>query len=261
LRDNSSVRLAEVAMSTTWIRPLWALGAAAFLSWCAPAAAEITLQILPEQPRYREPVYARIVKSPGLPLACMYGAQARMENNRILVAYQALPEVCSYSYDVELGHLPTGTYQVEAQGILGNASATFTVGAAAVPARYPGNVPAVDYTGLWWNPTESGWGLSIHHGPTDLLIAAWYVYGADREPVWYTLQSGEWRTANTFTTFEGPIYRTTGPWFGGTYLPHAVAVAPVGTGTLSFRDANSGELRFTIDGVRHVEPIARYAVD
>ncbi len=34
---------------------------------------------------------------------------------------------------------------------------------------------------LWWNPNESGWGLSLsHHG--DSLFAVWYTYGPDNRP-------------------------------------------------------------------------------
>ncbi len=41
--------------------------------------------------------------------------------------------------------------------------------------------PAHDYTDLWWNPGESGWGISIRQKPpaggaVDALFAVWYTY-------------------------------------------------------------------------------------
>jgi len=40
--------------------------------------------------------------------------------------------------------------------------------------------PLTNYSGLWWNPGESGWGLSIQQSATSRIFAAWYVYDEDR---------------------------------------------------------------------------------
>ena len=39
----------------------------------------------------------------------------------------------------------------------------FTVAPPVRSAAYPGKVPAVNYTDLWWNAAESGWGINVTH--------------------------------------------------------------------------------------------------
>ena len=36
-----------------------------------------------------------------------------------------------------------------------------------------------DFTDLWWNPSESGWGLSLVQHPTRAMFGVWYTYGLD----------------------------------------------------------------------------------
>ena len=44
------------------------------------------------------------------------------------------------------------------------------------------DVPAVDYTDLWWNPNESGWGLNIvQHASQPTSSRVWYTYDAERQ--------------------------------------------------------------------------------
>src|SRR4249920_1151026 len=45
----------------------------------------------------------------------------------------------------------------------------------------PGKAPS--YEGLWWNASESGWGVSIAH-QGDTLFAVWYTYDHDGSPMW-----------------------------------------------------------------------------
>ena len=135
-----------------------------------------------------------------------------MEGTVISVRYQRLIELCGYDYDVELGRFPAGTYTVVVQG---QAPVQFTVGpSSSTPAApYPGNQPVVDYSGMWWTPSESGWGLSISQGATNQVFAVWFVYGQSGEPTWYTLQPGSWTSSNVYSTYTGPIYKTDGPLF------------------------------------------------
>ena len=44
------------------------------------------------------------------------------------------------------------------------------------------SVPAANYSDMWWNPAESGWGISIaQHASTNQVFAVWYTYDP-REP-------------------------------------------------------------------------------
>ena len=118
-------------------------------------------------------------------------------------------------------------------------------------ARYLGDSSSM--TGLWWNETESGWGMSVtQHG--SMVFAATYTYDQAGLPTWYVLPSCP---VNGYSC-SGPIYKAT----GGT--PPVVAwngagkvVTPVGTGTLSFANANNGTFSFTIDGATSSKPINR----
>ena len=153
-------------------------GLAALLSASLAAGAQ-GLSILPASPQYMEPVYVRITPERGA-RELIYGAQASMSGNVITVEVQKRSECCEYYYDVMLGRFPAGTYKVVVPAGDGKtATVDFTVSAPARSREYPGRVPAVNYTDLWWSPAESGWGLSIVHGPFNDIFATWMVYGTD----------------------------------------------------------------------------------
>ena len=124
---------------------------------------------------------------------------------------------------------------------------------ALVP--YLGAAPAngTDYTDLWWNPAESGWGLNIIQHASRNIFAVWYTYGNDGKPTWFTLPGGTW-TANTFT---GLVYSTSGPAANTSFDPTRVRVNQVGSATLTFNGANSGTWSYTINGVSGAKSITR----
>jgi len=105
--------------------------------------------------------------------------------------------------------------------------------------------PAYDYSDLWWNPLESGWGLSIHQHPSSVLVAAWLVYRPDRTPIWYLLQPGSRKNA---TTFESIVYESSAPGFQNPGDRDAVSLRRVGTATLVFSDRANGVFSYDIEG-------------
>ncbi len=76
------------------------------------------------------------------------------------------------------------------------------VAGVALPAR------AANYTDIWWNAAESGWGLTIAHHE-DKVFAVWYLYDEAGKPLWVVMSDGT--TSNGGRSFSGDIYRTTGP--------------------------------------------------
>ena len=44
---------------------------------------------------------------------------------------------------------------------------------------------AADYTDLWWNPAESGWGVNVVQSDTFMFLT-FFIYGQDGKPTWYS---------------------------------------------------------------------------
>ena len=104
--------------------------------------------------------------------------------------------------------------------------------------------PITDYTDLWWNPSESGWGLAITQ-QYDNMFLAWYVYDGVGKPTWFV--SSNCAVNSTQTGCVGNVYRTTGPPFGPTFDPTQVRVFDAGKMFLNFTDANHGTLDYNND--------------
>ena len=114
-----------------------------------------------------------------------------------------------------------------------------------------------DNSDLWFDPNEQGWGVNVIQ-QADTLFATFFVYGADGKPSWYVASSVPFASNNAgVVTYSGALYQTTGPWFGGTFDPAAVAVRSVGTVTFAFDTIISGTVTYTIDGVAVTKPIQR----
>ena len=111
-----------------------------------------------------------------------------------------------------------------------------------------------NYSDLWWNPAESGWGISIHHHSSNALVACWLVYGTDGEPRWFLIEPGEWIDAKTF---RGVIYQSTGPDWKDPFETASVELREAGSGVLTFDGPASGTFSFTIDGVDGSKTISR----
>ena len=190
------------------------------------------------------------------------GIEVRMRQNNCLVAGP------TKVVDIRLGAYPVGSYRVVVSSANGDIvtpleSLRFEVLPRPEIAIYPPPAhPLTDYSGVWWNAQESGWGLSIHQSARDTLFAALFVYDVNHNPQWFTIQPGAWTSATRWT---GIVYRTTGPHFSSPdYDPRLVLVQPVGNAVLDFEQAPGtvGQARFTytIDGVATVKTIVRMAL-
>ena len=119
----------------------------------------------------------------------------------------------------------------------------------------PSFTPALNYTSLWWNPSESGWGLSINQH-SSALFAAWYAYGVGGTPAWLVMPGGTWTSTTSIT---GDLYATSGPPSTGPYNASQVASTKVGTATLTFSAADRGVLSYTVNGVSGTKAIQKQA--
>jgi sugar lactone lactonase YvrE len=112
---------------------------------------------------------------------------------------------------------------------------------AVAPASAQSN-----YTALWWNPSESGWGLNFNH-QGDTLFGTLFTYDASGSPMWLVMSNGARQSGETFS---GALYRTTGPAFNANpFTPIGPAnVSTVGTMTVTFA-GDSATLSYTVNGI------------
>ena len=108
--------------------------------------------------------------------------------------------------------------------------------------------PAINYTDLWWNSAESGWGLAVTQ-QFDVMFLAWFAYENTTRPVWYVASNcivyvGGNGCSGTLYVTEGPP----GPPSSSTFDPSRVDLTPIGDISLTFSDANTGILRYRIEG-------------
>lgn len=114
---------------------------------------------------------------------------------------------------------------------------------------------STDYTDLWFNPAESGWGVTFTQNE-DLIYMTFYVYGAARQPVWYFAVTNR----DTSGNFAGPVYTTTGPFFGGSFDPSTVSGRTAGFATFHPTSAFQGTITYTSDGAGHSSYIERQSL-
>ena len=99
---------------------------------------------------------------------------------------------------------------------------------------------------LWWNPAESGAGLTITQHVSNNPFIVWYTYNATGAPVWRVVPGGTWNDR----AFTGDMYETTGPaYFAGAFDPARVASRKVGTATLRFDDENNAAFVYAMPGI------------
>ena len=107
-------------------------------------------------------------------------------------------------------------------------------------------VGAVDYTDIYFIPTESGWGVNVVQSGTDFnyMFVTFFIYGPDNKPTWYTAQL----TLDTTGNFNGPLYATTGTYYAMPWKnSDKTDPAPV-VGTASFQPTSpyTAKLIYTV---------------
>ena len=130
---------------------------------------------------------------------------------------------------------------------------------AIIIALY-GRAEASSFQDLWWNPAESGWGVNIAQ-QGDTLFATWFIYGANREPLWVVMP-GSARGSSTVAgevIHTGDLFQTRGSAFSVTpFVPLAGAdVTKVGTATFRFTDGKQAQLTYVINGQSVTKAITR----
>ena len=103
---------------------------------------------------------------------------------------------------------------------------------------------ATDYSDMWFNPAESGWGVNLTQNE-NVIFMTFFIYGPDNQPKWYVAITA--RDANG--NFTGSLFSTVGTYFGLPWNPadHLPATL-VGTATFAPVNPYQGTLTYTLVG-------------
>jgi endo-chitodextinase len=104
---------------------------------------------------------------------------------------------------------------------------------------------AENYSDLWYNPEEPGWGVTIADHNTN-IFAVWLTYREDNTPTWFVIPGGT--LSDDRRTFTASIYSTNAPLDeSGQVDLSALEVTGVGSATFDFAPADlpAGQARFT----------------
>ena len=112
---------------------------------------------------------------------------------------------------------------------------------------------AENYTDLWFNPAETGWGLNlVQQGET--VFGTYFTYDAQGKGEWLVMPDAR-RSGGA--GYSGTLARAHGPAFDAAWDPSKVSVTPVGSATVSFQSPTLGDFQQILDGERSVKGLVR----
>jgi hypothetical protein len=100
---------------------------------------------------------------------------------------------------------------------------------------------ALDYTDIWYLVPESGWGVNVVQSD-NFMFVTFFIYGPDKKPTWYTAQL----TLDQSGNFNGPLYATTGSYYGAPWSTQDLSVTQVGTASFQPTNAYNARLVYTV---------------
>jgi hypothetical protein len=155
-------------------------------------------------------------------------AESRLSNRNATATYAQAESLNLTAYrgrSVRVTFTATTDSSLDTSFHLDDVSLAVTTSGTAPP-------PSSNYSDIWWNPSESGWGLTIADHETQ-LFAVWYTYRQDGSPTWFVIPGGSFSQGRRI--FAGDIYQTTGPRYDtATFNPNAVTVTRVGSMSIDF---------------------------
>src|SRR5712692_3920772 len=115
---------------------------------------------------------------------------------------------------------------------------------------------SANYEGLWWTApagSESGWGINFAH-QGDVIFATWFTYDVTGKGWWLTMTAPKMGN----NAYSGTLFQATGPAFDAVpFDPMQVRGTTVGSGTLTFSDANNGTFTYIVNGISQTKNITR----
>jgi hypothetical protein len=111
---------------------------------------------------------------------------------------------------------------------------------------------ANDYTDLWWNANESGWGANFIQAD-DFIFVTFFIYDAALQPTWYSAQM----TRASNGVWSGPLFLTSGSWFGAPWNPAQRTTTQVGSVTFTPLSVTAGTLAYNVGTINVTKSITR----
>jgi hypothetical protein len=116
----------------------------------------------------------------------------------------------------------------------------------------------INYQDLWWRSparSENGAGLNILH-QGDILFVTWFTYDTDGSQMWLFMDNAAKTGAGVYA---GAVKQARGsPINQVPFDPTRFSATEVGSATITFTDANNGNINYTVKGVTEVKPITRF---
>jgi carboxyl-terminal processing protease len=113
----------------------------------------------------------------------------------------------------------------------------------------------INYTDLWWNANESGWGIQITHH-NDEMFGTWFTYDEQGNQLFVTLPGCGLQKFNG-RVCSGDLYRTTGTPYNVPFVSANTTVTKIGSATLTFDSATSATFAYQIGGTSISKVITR----
>jgi hypothetical protein len=117
----------------------------------------------------------------------------------------------------------------------------------------------VNYTDLWWNANESGWGIQVTHH-NDEMFGTWFTYDEQGNQLFIVLPGCNIQRYNaTQKICTGDIFRTTGTPFNQPFVSANTAATRIGQATLTFTGDSTATFAYQIGAVSLTKNITRQA--
>lgn len=137
-----------------------------------------------------------------------------------------------------------------------NGGQTWVKNLTRQPIATGANSPLADFTDLWWNPSEPGWGVGLIQ-QFGIVFATWYAYDDNGNPVWYVADKCPLTSSSPGYNCKSDLYATKGTSLIAAWDAANTAVSKVGTVTFTFSDSKNGQMNYSINNVSGTRSIMR----
>ncbi len=182
----------------------------------------------------------------GMPFSQINGGAAFTSSLRVGTASLSFPSASSLVFNYTINNI-SQVKTLERFNFATPPTCTFTTGS---------RVNATNFTDLWWNPNEAGWGFNMVH-QSDSIFAAWYTYGANGTAMWLSTLA----TKQTDGSFKGDVNRPlSGTPFSQINNASATTIPlpKVGEITIRFSDGEHASISYTVDGSTQTKSLERF---